>query len=367
MVVLAIDTCENNAIIELNKNGEVFKTQLNQQESTSENLLVKVEELIIGSGLSLSQVNLLGVCTGPGSFTGVRIAIACVKGLACGFKNITLQSVNTFEKIAYKNNITTNAIIILASGNADIYYAVLENNNNNVMFKEYGALPSSEIINIQKQTGYKIYALTTEEEQLLQYFEKNQICFVNNNFTTISEIVKNKALSGGGESINNLTPLYIKQSQAERELKFLVKEKSEIKKPLFVQDLVEIENECFTHNKFSEKMFEEELALKTRNYFVTYYKGKPIGYMGLMIVENELCLLKIAVLPEFRRLGLAKKLIDKALQIKNEKNLDIFYLEVNSKNLGAISFYESLGFKVKHERKNYYENGDSCLIMFYEA
>ncbi len=367
MVVLAIDTCEQKATIELNINGKIFKEQLTQQESTSENLLVKIESLLLNAGANVSNINLLGVCTGPGSFTGVRIAISCIKGLACGLQNVTLQGVNTFEKIAYKNNINTNAIIVLNSGNADVYYAVLEKNKTKLQFKEYGAKSATEILNIQKQTGYKIYALKNEEEQLKNYFKISSLCFVENESKSISEMAIYKTEKYGGVDINNLFPLYIKQSQAERELKQLVKEKSEIKKPLFVQDLLDIENECFTHNKFTEKMFEEELSLATRKYFVTYYKGKPIAYMGLMQIENELCLLKVAVLPEFRRLGLAKKLLNKAIELKNENNADVFYLEVNSNNSGAIAFYQNLGFKVKHERKNYYENGDSCLTMFYEA
>ena len=52
MIVLAIDTCEQNAIIELNKKGELFTEILEQSESTSENLLVKIESLLNKSNTS---------------------------------------------------------------------------------------------------------------------------------------------------------------------------------------------------------------------------------------------------------------------------------------------------------------------------
>lgn len=366
MIVLTIDTCEENTTIELNKNGKVFTTNLLKEESTSECLLVKLEELLLGAKAELKDVNLIGVCTGPGSFTGVRIALSCVKGLVCGLKNTKIVAVNTFQKIAYKNNITTNAIIVLPSGNADIYYAVLNSDNSYIEVIEEGFATSESILNLAIEKNCKIFARETDRVELENYFTKN-VNYLEDNNISFSEVVKKVFENMGETIINNLQPLYIKNSQAERELKLLVKEKSEIKKPIMVQDLVDIENECFTEDIYSIKTFEDELQQPTRKYFVTYYKGKPIAYIGLMIVENEICINKIAVVPEFRRLGLAKKLVDKALQIKSDKNLDTFYLEVNINNKPAISFYQKLGFKIKHERKNYYQNGDSCYVMFYEA
>ena len=100
MIVLTIDTCEQNTILELNKNGEYFSVGLLKEECTSEFLLVKLEELLISANVSLNEIDLIGVCTGPGSFTGVRIALSCVKGLKCGLNNAKLIAVNTFQKIA---------------------------------------------------------------------------------------------------------------------------------------------------------------------------------------------------------------------------------------------------------------------------
>lgn len=369
MITLTIDTCLKNSIIELKKNDKIYKLQLPQEMNTSENLLVKIEELLTQTSTSLNEINLLGVCEGPGSFTGVRVALSCAKGLLCGLKNLKLQSVNSFEKVAYINNITNSAIIILPSGNADLYYGVLNKNAKSCFdFSEYAYAPIEEIISLSNKNNFNIFALSEDKLELEPFVKDNMnsINFVSQ-IQSFCLVLEDKFLKFGSKDINSLAPLYIKQSQAERELKTLVQEKSEIKKPLMVQDLVDIENECFNVNKFSLKMFEEELKEPTREYFITYYKGKPIAYMALMIVGQEMNLLKIAVVPEFRGLKLAKKLLEKALEIKQNKKIEVFFLEVNVNNESAIKLYEKIGFKTKHVRKNYYENGDDCLVMFYEA
>ena len=147
MVVLTIDTCEKNAVIEINKNGEIYKEVLLKEESTSENLLVKIESLLIKSNSSLEDIELIGVCIGPGSFTGVRIAISVAKGLACGLNNVKLCSVNSFEKIAYKNNITNNSLIIMPSGNKDLYFAKITNGNA-FNIQNYGFMEAESISSI---------------------------------------------------------------------------------------------------------------------------------------------------------------------------------------------------------------------------
>mgnify|MGYP003326523857 CR=1 FL=1 len=56
MIVLTIDTCGENCSLELNKNGELFVKELSSNESTSENLLVKIEDLLIMANTNSSSV-----------------------------------------------------------------------------------------------------------------------------------------------------------------------------------------------------------------------------------------------------------------------------------------------------------------------
>ena len=65
----------------------------------SETLLPMTEELLERAGKSVSDIDLFACSVGPGSFTGVRIGAATVKGLAFGGKNCV--GVSTLEALAY--------------------------------------------------------------------------------------------------------------------------------------------------------------------------------------------------------------------------------------------------------------------------
>lgn len=90
-----------------------------------------------------------------------------------------------------------------------------------------------------------------------------------------------------------------------------------------------------------------------------------IGYVCIRSILDVTHLLKITVLPEFRRSGVAFHLLEKALQklrqVKGE-NLQVT-LEVRESNNAAISLYEKSGFTENGRRKGYYKNPDEDAVI----
>jgi ribosomal-protein-alanine N-acetyltransferase len=81
------------------------------------------------------------------------------------------------------------------------------------------------------------------------------------------------------------------------------------------------------------------------------------------IADSFAHLLKILVHPDWRNRGLAKKLLNSALdQLKNEGCTQLF-LEVEEDNCAAKELYSLLGFKVVHRKKDFYGTGRAALIM----
>ncbi|MEM2518912.1 MAG: GNAT family N-acetyltransferase, partial [Nitrososphaerota archaeon] len=74
--------------------------------------------------------------------------------------------------------------------------------------------------------------------------------------------------------------------------------------------------------------------------------------------------ISIAVLPEYRRAGIATALMEKAMEaLKNVYGCSEIFLEVRVSNTPAINLYEKLGF-IKIERiKNYYLDGEDAYLM----
>ena len=66
----------------------------------AEDLACNVEKMLKENKLKFGEIGLLGVCTGPGSFTGVRAGLAFARGLALGRPDLKLTGVSAFEVYA---------------------------------------------------------------------------------------------------------------------------------------------------------------------------------------------------------------------------------------------------------------------------
>lgn len=100
-VILAIDSSAQTAAAALCDGEELIAgTTLRDGRKHSENLLPMVESLLSLTGLDVSGIDVFAAVTGPGSFTGVRIGISTVKGLAFGSKKPCV-GVSALEALAW--------------------------------------------------------------------------------------------------------------------------------------------------------------------------------------------------------------------------------------------------------------------------
>ncbi len=112
-MILGIDSSAITAGCALYDSGKVIAEQfLNTKHTHSQTLLPMVEDMLRCSEVSLSDVDVIAVTAGPGSFTGLRIGIASVKGMAMGAGKRCV-SISTLEAIAY-NFVGTDGIICCA-------------------------------------------------------------------------------------------------------------------------------------------------------------------------------------------------------------------------------------------------------------
>ncbi len=117
--------------------------------------------------------------------------------------------------------------------------------------------------------------------------------------------------------------------------------------------LVEIEKSCFS-KPWTYEGFSAELDNDTANFFTAQLGGKTVGYIGFHAVLDEGYVDNVAVLPEYRRMGVARALIEAALERCAKLKLSFLSLEVRKSNEAAILLYEKYGFAVVGERKRFY-------------
>lgn len=123
-----------------------------------------------------------------------------------------------------------------------------------------------------------------------------------------------------------------------------------------------IEKTCFAH-PWSREDLQNQIGLDTSHFLVATVDGNVAGYMGLQIFGGEGYVTNVAVLPKYRKQGIAEALIKE--QMKNE--MSFITLEVRESNLPAISLYTKCGFKNVGIRPNFYSAPtENAIIMTYE-
>ena len=129
-----------------------------------------------------------------------------------------------------------------------------------------------------------------------------------------------------------------------------------------IKQLAALERACFT-TPWSEAMLEEALFNDTASYIVAEDEhGVALGYAGFHVVLDEGYITNVAVLPEYRRQGIARRLVDVFCRFAMA-HLAFLSLEVRTSNKEALSLYKSFGFKEEGRRKKYYSKPQEDAVI----
>ena len=124
-----------------------------------------------------------------------------------------------------------------------------------------------------------------------------------------------------------------------------------------------IEERCFSES-WSADMIESGLKCPYDVYLVLDSGRELFGYAVLRVLGGVGEIQRLAVLPELRRQGYARKLLDSVVKVSNERQAGWIVLEVRSSNENARNLYKSYGFFEEGIRKGYYRNpGDDAILM----
>ena len=130
----------------------------------------------------------------------------------------------------------------------------------------------------------------------------------------------------------------------------------------YIEKIVETEKLCFSV-PWSESSVRMLLGEPWRA-FVCLRDGNFAAYCGIMLVLDEISIMNIATLPQFRRQGCAKELLAKVYEYAEEKGAKTIVLEVRESNLSARALYLSEGFSEIGKRQSYYTNPlEAAIIM----
>lgn len=128
-----------------------------------------------------------------------------------------------------------------------------------------------------------------------------------------------------------------------------------------IADIAYIEKQCFSI-PWSENAIHESMTANTV-FYVARANDTVAGYIGLTKIAGEGYVTNVAVLPEYRRKGIGRALLEYVINDCNTQ-LDFISLEVRVSNNAAISLYKKFGFTQVGTRKRFYTHPyEDALIM----
>ena len=132
MYTLVFDTTGNGLALALYKDEKcVQKIEKNEEFGQAEHLAVGTAQILKENKLKMTDVELLGVCVGPGSFTGVRSGLAFARGLGVGCPNLKLAGVSAFDVYANMLKDADRAFynaVVIETKREDFYFQLFDEN-----------------------------------------------------------------------------------------------------------------------------------------------------------------------------------------------------------------------------------------------
>lgn len=117
--LLVIDTCGECAGVALSEGRRLVGSEELARGSASAEIMPTVQRLLEAAGWALAELDAVGVVSGPGPFTGVRVGMAAAKGL-CEAAGLRLVAVSRLEVLAEAAGLRE-GFAVLDAGRGEVY------------------------------------------------------------------------------------------------------------------------------------------------------------------------------------------------------------------------------------------------------
>ena len=226
MHILAFETSAKAGSVALLEDGKLLaESYQNTGLTHSQTIMPMAESLMKSCGLTTADLGAVAVAAGPGSFTGVRIGVAAAKGLAWGAQ-IPCYGVSTLEAMAKNAGISDGLVVPVMDARRNQVY--------NAVFAAHGGV----LTRVQEDRAISLEELGQElQNAKLPIFlvgDGSMLCYntlqealpglvlppehlMHQRAAGVALVAREKILRGEAGNAGELTPNYLRLSQAERE------------------------------------------------------------------------------------------------------------------------------------------------------
>lgn len=393
------------------------QVQVEAHRASNTRLLECVDAVLGEAGVSRGEIACVACGRGPGSFTGVRIAMATAKGIASAM-HVALIGLSTLDAVAWGawGSGARGEVLVAADAMRREIYPVTF------------SLSDAGVVRLDNDRVVKATSLAGELEG-----RKNPVQITGDALAKYADLLSPNAMllpketwaaTGAGLLLalqaawvvgecdpfdvarHNpafALPVYTRLSDAEEnERQRLAKGDASTKgthgdrhvtmndtsinnsrgnaagiayKPLdavHAAEVARLESEVMGTDAWNANLVVDELGRADRVWWMALacdpslpvpVDAPLVGYAGGMVVDGDVQILKIATDVSYRRGGIARALLAHVADDARSLGASTISLEVRVGNKGAIAFYESRGFETIGKRPRYYSDGEDAFIM----
>ncbi len=393
----------------------VASAEVRAHRASNTQLLPRIDELLAEHGIVRDDIACVACGRGPGSFTGVRIAMATAKGVASAL-GVGLVGFSTLDAVAW--NVwaagVRGALLVAADAmRREVYPVRYEVDDAGAHRLEADRVikavevPESDPVDhvtgdalvkyeeilaplgavlpqeLWEPTGkgllLAVQALWQAGEADPFDAARHSPAFALPVYTRLSDAEENERIRLAKNDPKNLRT-GVQDLAPRRDQRATMHDSAILNarpdaegityKPLdaaHVADVAALEARIMGSDAWNERLVADELPRTDRTWWAAYV-GKSddlqlVGYAGGWVVDGDVQILKVGVDPAWRRHGIARELLSRVASDARDLGARTCSLEVRAGNEGAQAFYRALGFESLGKRPRYYSDGEDALIM----
>lgn len=225
MKILSINTSSNICGAAILEDTNLIKEiTIDDANTHSIKLMPIIHDLLKSTNLSISNIDLFACDKGPGSFTGIRIGISTIKAF-CDVTNAPNIGISSLESLAYSSNFQGLICALIDAKHDNVYYGLFEHKNG--IYTQIGEFLAENIHNIteilkfcNKPVFFVGNGSVIYQDVLKSSLKQNVLIQNDPTYINLSAYHTGRAAFDAfcHNKICPMSPLYLKKSNAERDL-----------------------------------------------------------------------------------------------------------------------------------------------------
>lgn len=364
MKLLGIDTALNACSVAIVEDDTVLARVVSAGgKGNAERLLPLLEQARIEAGIELADLDGIAATIGPGSFTGIRTALATARALGLALK-IPVWGITTTEALAAAAAQPGLATVAVIDAKRDELYI-------QCFAADGTALTEPQLLNIADAANVLPVGpalLVGSGGALLKQAARNLSGRDDLQLSSVSPdpdpVLVARLAAGRPKPAKAPAPLYIRPPDAKlpstapaTPARLTVNiQACGLESAALLAALHEAAFVGQSDEVWSEKSLRELLAMPGALALLALQGGQPAGFILLRQAADEAEIITLAVQPQLRRLGVARRLLMVGLDKMRGRGAQRCFLEVAEDNAAARALYASAGFAEAGRRLGYYRS-----------